>query len=175
MSYWQQFAYISLLGLVAIIVLGQLPSIDHGMQQRRQEAAVFEPVRVEALSDDNLVDALIGLPLRERLRRVSWDHSILTVDLKESDSSEVWKDTRDLIMFSFDEMGNVRQLLIRVFSGNEGDPDLLMAAETKSSDWTHKELSRLEDADGIGDTANAGKIRMLITPSGRRWQQNFAN
>lgn len=175
MSDWQQFAYISILGLAAVILLGQVPSMDQGMQQRRQEVAVFEPVRVDALSDDNLVDALIGLPLRERLRRVSWDHSILTIDLKESDSSEVWEDTRGLIMFSFDEMDNVRQLLIRVFSVNEGDPALLMAAETKTSDWTRKDLSRLRDAAGIDDTAITGKIRVFVTPAGRHWQQNFAN
>ncbi|WP_052476369.1 hypothetical protein [Cohnella kolymensis] len=175
MSFSRQFAFISLLGLAAIILLGQVPFIDQGIKHKRQETAVFDPVRVEALSDDNLVDALIGLPLRERLRRVSWDHSILTIDLKETDSSQVWTDTRDLILFSFHETDNVRQLLLRVFGGKDGNPALLMAAETKFFDWTPKELSRLKAAAGFHDSAITGKIRIAITPAGRRWQQNFAN
>lgn len=168
------FVLAALLALAAVILLGQVPSWNEGMKKWSQDVTVFAPLRVEALSDDNLVDALIRLPLQERLRRVSWDHSILTIDLTESDSSDVWEHTRELILFSFDDMHNVRQLLLRLFNEKHGDT-LLMAVETRKSDWTHKQLSRLGGVSGFGEAEISGKIRTLITPAGQLWLRNFAN
>ncbi len=164
-----------LAAILAVVLLGQLPFVDQGLKQRRYAAAVFQPVKTKVLTDDNLVDVMANLPIQVELMKVGWDHSILTVDLLATQPDKVWKDMEQLILFSYSEVHNVRQVLIRVFKNRGEDRVLLMAAETRKSEWTEKALEELRPSVFLIDPEFTSKIRLTITPSGRRWITNFAN
>ncbi len=163
-----------LVGVAAVLLLSRLPSLDQGLQQRREAVSVFQPSKAKLLTDDNLVDSLSGLPFRDQLMKVGWDHSILTVDLLGTVPDEMWEDMGRLIVFSYSEVHNVRQVLIRVFKGRGEDRRLLLAAETRKSDWTEKELSSLQPLSLMVDPDAASKIRLSVTSSGKRWFANLA-
>jgi hypothetical protein len=50
-----------------------------------------------------------------------------------------------------------------------------LAAETRKSEWTEKELSELQPSAFLMDSEFISKIRLSITPSGQRWITNFSN
>jgi len=173
-AYWRRVSLLVLLGMAAVLLLGQLSLVDNGMRQRRHASAVFEPVQSKALTDANLVDGISELALRERLIRVKWDHAILAVDLSEKEPDAVWTDAAELIKFAFADKMNVRQVLIRIFNGKNNDRMLLMAAETGRSDWSDGDLAALLSGNPGSEPGTSGKIRITVTPSGQRWKLNFA-
>jgi hypothetical protein len=159
---------------LCIVWLSQLPELDRGLQERRQAVSVFQPTKLKWLTDDNLVDALSKLSLQDQLMKVGWDHAILTIDLLGTVPDDVWEDIGRLIGFSYGEVHNVRQVLIRVYKDKGEGRTLLLAAETRRSDWTEKELDGLQQSTFMMDPAIASKIRLTVSPSGRRWITNFA-
>ncbi|MFC5531745.1 hypothetical protein [Cohnella yongneupensis] len=163
------------LGVVAIVGLGRLSSLDESLRQHRAASAVFEPLQAKMLRDDNLVDEMANLAASVRLLRVEWDHGILAIDLAAAAPADLWLDAKTLITFAFKDKNNVGQLLIRVFNGNNEDHALLSSIETLRSDWTEKQLDRLRPTDLELNPELAGRIRMTVTPAGKRWKRNFAN
>ena len=95
----KQWSTLLLVGVVVVLFLSQLPTLDERLQQRRQSVAVFQPNKAHLLTDANLVDALSRLSLQDQILRVGWDHAILTVDLMGTVPNEVWADMRQLIVF----------------------------------------------------------------------------
>jgi hypothetical protein len=172
---WRQWILLLAAGILFIVWLSQLPDLERGLQERRQAVAVFQPSKLKWLTDDNLVDALSRLPLQDQLMKVGWDHAILSIDLLGTVPDDVWEDMGRLIELSYGEVHNVRQVLIRVYKDKGEGRTLLLAAETRRSDWTDTELAGLQRSTFTMDSAVASKIRLSVSPSGRRWLVNFAN
>jgi hypothetical protein len=165
------------LAVALVALLGQLPAWEQRAQERRQATAVFTPVAVERLTNDNLVDAMVAVPLQQRLTRVGWDHAILSVDLTlrspEAAPKDLWKDTAALLRFSFAQVTGVKQLLLRVFqSAGDGQRTLLGYADSRVADWSVPELAALKPPDGWPDAAWRSKLRLVLTPAGERWLRN---
>lgn len=173
--YLRAWCLLLVAAIVAVVLLGKLLFMDQISQQRRQAVAVFQPAKEKVLTDDNLVDRMVMLPLQVDLMKVGWDHSILTVDLLGTQPDEVWEAMEQLIVFSYSEVHNVRQVLIRIFKNKGEDRTLLVAAESRKSEWTDKELVELRRSVFMIDPDFTSKIRLTITPAGRRWITNFAN
>jgi hypothetical protein len=174
-THMKSWGLLLLVGIVVVTLLGQMPTLDHALQQRRQAIAVFQPLKVTMLTDDNLVDALTKLPLQAPLMKVGWDHAILTVDLLAVEPEAVWDDIGNLIAFSYSEVHNVKQVLIRVFKNRGENRTLLLAAETRKSEWTEKELTTLQPSTLWVDDNYRARIRLSLTPSGKRWISNLVN
>ncbi|TJY44351.1 hypothetical protein E5161_02920 [Cohnella pontilimi] len=177
MPYWKSTAYLIVAGMIAILVLGRLPLWEHAAQELRAKTAMSVPRHM--LSDDNLADAMAGLRLQERLTRVEWDHSILTVDLTlrsdKGNGQGALRDLTSLIRFTFLEAGNVRQLLFRVYRENGDQRLLLFYGNGRRDEWTRDELSSLQPPNFVDDEAFGGKLRLAVTPAGERWLRNISN
>lgn len=173
---YKQWSIMLIAGCFVVLMLSRLPSVERSFEERRQAVAVFQPNSGNWLTDDNLVDALTNLSLHDRLVRVGWDHAILTVDLLGVSPIDVWADMGRLIAFAYLEERNVKQLLIRVYVDRiEGARSLMLAAETRKSDWSEEDLSDPLLTTRLADSEQASKIRLSVTPSGKRWLANFAN
>lgn len=161
-----------LTAIVAVAGIGLLSQWDQALQQRRQSIAVFQPTRANLLTDERLVDVMVQIPLHSRLMKVGWDHAILTVDLLKGKPDEVWKDMTELILYSYSEVHNVRQVLIRIYQDQGEERTLLMAVETRKNDWGVKELAELQSSVFLLNPEFSSKIRLVFTPAGRRWLSN---
>ncbi|MFC5467775.1 hypothetical protein ACFPPD_03525 [Cohnella suwonensis] len=162
-------------GLIVVLSLSALPSVDLKLEQRRQAVAVFQPGGGKWLTDDNLVDEMAALPLRGRLAKVGWDHAILTVDLTGASQGDVWADMAQLVSFACADTRNVKQLLVRIFASKAGGRTLMMAAETRKSDWSAEALADPLLSAKLADPDGREIIRLSVTTSGKRWLANFAN
>lgn len=161
-------------GLAAVLLLGQLPGWEQGLQERRRAVAAMAPRSPLLLSDDNLPDAFTALRFREKLTGVGWDHSILTVDLTLRDPAAaeaeyLWEDLSTLIRFSFADTGNVRQLLYRVYAEERGRRQLMLYGDSRREDWRDGEAAGLRAPDAASLPRFRGKIRMSLTPAGEKW------
>jgi hypothetical protein len=172
---WRQWILLLATGILCMIWLSRLPDLERGLQERRQATAVFQPTKLKWLTDDNLVDILSKLSLQEQMTKVGWDHAILTIDLLGTTPDDVWDDMGRMIGFSFGEVHNVRQVLIRVYKDKGEGRTLLLAAETRRIDWTDKELAGLQRSTLRMGPDVTSKIRLYVSPSGRRWITSFAN
>ncbi|RKP57060.1 hypothetical protein D7Z26_03480 [Cohnella endophytica] len=173
---YKQWSLLLIAGLVVVLSLSRLPSVERGFQERRQAVAVFQPNTSNWLTDDNLVDALSKLSLTDRLVKVGWDHAILTVDLLGDAPIDAWADMGKLLAFAYAEERNVKQLLIRVYVDRSGgNRSLMLAAETRKSDWSEEELADPLLTTRLADIEQASKIRLSVTPLGKHWLANFAN
>jgi hypothetical protein len=179
MSLWRSTVFTVTAGLVGALLLGRLAGQEQGVQERRSKIAVMAPHWAETLSDDNLADAVAGLRITQRITRVGWDYSILSVDLAfrgvESGKSAIWEDVIELIRFSFSGVENVRQLLIRVYRETSGTRTLLFYGDSRRADWTSRELTELRPPDASGEEIFLRKIRLTATPAGNRKLRNLAN
>ncbi|MBP1999533.1 hypothetical protein J2Z69_000552 [Paenibacillus shirakamiensis] len=114
------------------------------------------------LSEDNLVDAMIMLPLSLPLSKADLNDHMLSVDLKitknNTHMSRVYLNIAALIRFAFERTSNINQLLIRVMAEDEwvGEKHLLLAADIRRDEWP--ELA-LEELEALGDQELTPEIK----------------
>ena len=177
----RRYASLAALGLAAfavVLLLGRLPSAERQLNDRLSIVSVFEPETAGWLTDDRLVDAMAAIPLANRPLKVVWNHGILAVDLRNDQPDVLQRDLALLIDYAYADVRNVKQVLIRVFETRGERKTLLLAAETRKTDWTDDNLEKL--SLWTGDLATAPperwpNVRWTITSEGRRRLENFAN
>ncbi|MDP5273794.1 hypothetical protein [Chengkuizengella axinellae] len=97
------------------------------------------------LSDGNLVDFMIDLPIQNKLSKVGWDHSTLSIDLNISETlnkpNTVYQDLYSIVHSGLKETKNVKLVLIRVFDQDHlgsGNQKLLMTVDANDSQWSEE-------------------------------------
>ncbi|MHA7963604.1 hypothetical protein ACX93W_05605 [Paenibacillus sp. CAU 1782] len=141
---------------------GDLPAIRHA-----------EP---ERLGDSNLVEVLAGVPLKERLGRVEWNGSELTLELRVSSTEgrpDVWfDDAKSFIELSFGQLDNVKRLLFRIAeSGHGAERRLLAVMDIRAEDpWLKEELDTLALWNPVHDEIWRKRLRLRLTAA---WNERF--
>lgn len=175
--YLYGFAFVAT-AFAVVLLLARLPAAEQNLNHRLSSVSVFEPESAARLTDDRLVDALSAIPLSNRPIRLEWDHGILAVDLRGEVPHLLYRDIALLLDFAYSDVRNVKQVLVRAFETRGERKVLLLAAETRKTDWTDEELELLRQPTGKPDSELAGRssnIRWTITAAGKRWFGNFAN
>jgi hypothetical protein len=174
MSYARMSVTILATGLAAILLLGRLAELEPHLGSLRHDVLAMSP-RHSMLSAANLPDILTAMQLQHRLIGAKWEQAKLTVDLALDpdlrDAAALWRDLAELLRISFQEHDNVQQLLFRVYLIEGGNRTLCFYGDPRKSDWTHPELAALVDseADGAAWEPFRKRIRLSITPAGKRW------
>lgn len=141
---------------------GDLPAIRHA-----------EPGR---LGDGNLVEVLAGVPLKERLGRVEWNGSVLTLELRVSANEgrpEAWfDDAKSFIALSFGQLDNVKRLLFRIAeSGHGSERRLLAVMDIRAEDpWLKEDMDTLALSNPIHDEIWRERLRLRLTDA---WKERF--
>jgi len=162
-------------GLAAALLIAIAPESapDGG-----RHLAVFGQDRSVRLDSDNLVDLLAGTEFGQRIRRVRWSGSVLSVDFTVADGGSaeaVYADLKELIALSFWHTSNVRRLLVRFgeHDSASGRERLLLAADVRRSDpWIASHWSGLKAADPGRDRIWRERLRIVTT---RLWQERFGS
>jgi hypothetical protein len=143
------------------------------MQPEGRHLAVFRQDRSVHLDSNNLVDLLASANFGQKIRRVHWTGSVLSVDFMlrhdAAAAEDVFADLKELIAQSFGHTTNVRRLLVRF--ADEGDGRLLLAADVRRSDpWMEEHWDGLKDADLGRDPVWRERLRLTATG---RWKERF--
>ncbi|WP_147384494.1 hypothetical protein [Paenibacillus sp. 1011MAR3C5] len=139
------------------------------------EVAVFRGTPIEHLTNTNIVDALVGVDLHERLGHVEWGNSVLTLELvvpSDSGRPEHWfDDVERLIGVSYKQLNNVKRLLIRIVESDGKKKRLLAAVDVREGDaWLFGELGELRDSDPVHDEVWRQRLRLSFTSA---WMDRF--
>ncbi|MGQ3477464.1 hypothetical protein [Paenibacillus sp. TY11] len=159
------------------VLLPSLQVLDSGTAAVRETQATISTQQRVLLTDDNLVDTLNELPLTTPIVSVSWEHSVLTLDVKlskeETTPLEIYQNMAELAAFSFYGTTNVRQLLLRVVTQDEwsGERHLLLASDIRRNEWTNEALEQLRSREGAELPEDLkSRFRVTVTPM---WQNRF--
>lgn len=138
--------------------------------------AVFRQDRSVRLDSNNLVDLLASAEFGQKIRRVRWSGSVLSVDFavrEEASAEAVYSDLKELIAQSIGRTTNVRRLLVRFEEAGaaSGRGGLLLAADVRRSDpWITEQWSGLRSADLGRDRIWRERLRLTAT---RQWDERF--
>jgi hypothetical protein len=161
MRWFVGFIITSFVSIGVALLLSNLTEINEKYNQAHQEQMQSVSIGVESkLSDQNIVDRLINLPLNLDIHRVDWSHSILSIDLKLTNSDMVptliYKDLIEISHFGLDSMDNVKEVLIRVFDMNIADPShvqFMLAMNAHRDNWSTVQYESFEQ-----NKINAGQF-----------------
>lgn len=154
---------------------GWLPAAIHDNGESSRDVAVFRGEPVVRLTNDNIVDALAGVNLRERLGHAEWRNSVLSLELLvpgDGGRPEAWfGDVEKLIGVSFHQLNNVSRLLVRIVQIDGDEKRLLAAIDVRSSDaWLHEEPQEPGITNPVHDEAWRQRLRLSFTTA---WIERF--
>ncbi|MBH5317963.1 hypothetical protein I6N90_09115 [Paenibacillus sp. GSMTC-2017] len=163
------------LTLVLTISLAWLTSTISKNEDAHQNITVFKEDRIDHLSNSNIVDVLLRIPLQETVGHVEWNNSRLTLELVVAANSgrpETWfNDVKKLINVSFAELNNVNRLLIRIVEKDTYGKRLLTAVDVRVTDeWLRDDLKSLDYANPVYDQTWRKRLRLSFTNT---WENRF--
>lgn len=161
--------------LVITIGAAWLPNALMKARDSRSEIAVFRGAPVDHLTNMNIVDALVGVELHERLGHVEWSNSVLSLELvvpSNGGRPERWfDDVERLIGLSYQQLDNVKRLLIRIVESNGKKNRLLAAVDVREGDaWLFGDMSELRHSDPVHDEIWRQRLRLSFTSA---WMDRF--
>lgn len=139
-----------------------------------EASPVFQPDGVSRLTESNMVDALVDLPLELRIAKADFRQSVLSVDLflpaGVSGERFVYHDLYELTRFAWSRTANVDRVLVRILllqGEDRTERELLLAMEAKRT-----QTEPAEKPQGKGTTADIrafleGRYHFTYTPKWR--------
>jgi hypothetical protein len=131
------------------------------------------------LSEQNLVDFMVKLPLDLQVAKVSWQHAILSIDLLSVPGNTidtmVYHDLFELSQFGLYRLSNVNQVLVRIIEHKETERnrnELLLAMDSRKENMqaqktNMKELSALDRQKYL-----QSHYRLTYT---QKWKEQFVD
>lgn len=126
------------LSMGVALMLALLPEWDQAAGTSSSARTVFQPEKPAKLTDDNLVDALVRIPLQLDIGKADLHQLVLSVDLYMpsglTESRMVYHDLYELSQFGLAATNNVEQVLIRVLEREDGEGanrQLLLAMDAR--------------------------------------------
>jgi hypothetical protein len=110
--------------------------VHHEQAYKEKDLDVF--ANGSQLSEQNLVDFMVKLPLELQVAKVSWQHAILSVDLLSVPGNTidtmVYHDLFELSQFGLYRISNVNQVLVRIIEHKQTESnrnELLLAMDSR--------------------------------------------
>jgi hypothetical protein len=108
---------VGVLSVAIALCLALVPKLHSAMLDNKEAASVFGPSAGRQMTDRNVVDVLVQIPLQLRIRKVELTTSTLTVELNLPRSADEEVVVRDLYTFTqkvFAGTSNINNVLVRV-------------------------------------------------------------
>ncbi|GFZ89676.1 hypothetical protein GCM10008018_39850 [Paenibacillus marchantiophytorum] len=163
------------ISVAMVICLSLLPQMDRSTGLHAPSN--WSSNRAGQLTNENVVDLLVQVPLQLRIRKVELSHSRMSLDLslpKNADSVSVYRDLYTLAQTMLSKTKNVDQVWVRVidYSGSKESAStqlvLAMVAERENGKDMEKNASDLSLIQLEQQLQN--RFRLTYTS---RWQQKY--
>lgn len=141
------------------------------------DLGVFANPNEKQLSEQNLVDFMIKLPLKLQIVKVNWQHAILSIDLLSVPGNTidtmVYHDLYELSQFGLYRVSNVNQVLIRIIEHKETESnrnELLLAMDSRKENIQTQKNSLKELSDLNRQKYLQSHYRLTYT---QKWKEQF--
>ncbi|MCU6708363.1 hypothetical protein M6D81_06510 [Paenibacillus sp. J5C_2022] len=163
-----------LAALAVTAALAWIPDLLQKQAVARHPVAVFREMPLNRITNENVVDILSGVELRERLGKVKWSSSVLTVDIVASSQGgrpeALFSDMAKLIRLSYKRLTNVDRLLIRFTVRSGGEQRIMAAVDVRQQDGWLANESIPAYIDPIHDVKWRNRLRLSFTSA---WVQRY--
>ena len=110
-------AAISLSVIIALLI-SVIPYLE--LFKLDRDLPVFKQQKQYMISENNIVDFIASFSTKMKIKRVTWQHDALSIDLLLSKDSQVdteiiYQELYQIIQKGFVQTDNVKEMLIRVF------------------------------------------------------------
>jgi hypothetical protein len=133
--------------------------------------------KVGQLTNNNLADFLVELPLQLRIRKVALNHSILSIDLnlpRSVDEASVYRDLYTIVQSTITKSSNVNQILVRImdYSGavSSSTAQLVLAMEANRDKAGDLKQSISSSSAMLLEQELKARFHLTYTP---KWQQRY--
>lgn len=158
-------------GLSIVIAWGLslLPDIKQRAAGTEAEVTVFQEVKPIALSTANLVDWVLGVPMRLELKKVDWNDSILAMDFQVHEDTQfpddIYLQMMDTVRHGLVETRNVQRVRIRVYEEEPagGVRRLLTALDAERSKLNEADLVDWRDHESKADRWLVERFQLMHT------------
>src|SRR5690554_4081515 len=82
MKLWARFFVVAIMSVGLAWLLTYLPDLQSNLPNKNNDLQVFKNDRAVTLTDDNIVDWIVTVPIQLELKRVDWSDRILSVDFE---------------------------------------------------------------------------------------------
>jgi hypothetical protein len=117
----------------------------------KKDLAAADSPQGKQLTEQNIVDYMMSLPLQLRVANVGWHQSILSVDLLSTPGNTidtmVYHDLFELSQFGLQEVSNVNQVRVRIIEhkGTErSHPEILLAMDSRKENMQNQKTNLKE-------------------------------
>jgi hypothetical protein len=138
---------------------------------------VFSSSRTKQLSEQTIVDFVIALNVHERVQKIDWNRSTLSVDLTmnpQADKGLLFRDLYRIAHSALSDTSNVERVLIRVMDRSRhqsGPPQLVIALDAARQDVPRGEkMKDLPEAAGDYEQYVTSRFRVTYTV---KWKELF--
>ncbi len=122
------------LAIIIAFVLSLIPNSK--IINLYQDFPVFSPREQIELNNENIVDFISPLSNKMQIKKVKWEHNILSVDFYVNDDSNIdtsgiYEEFYNITKKSFVESTNIKEVLLRVFIDDMNKVFVAVSAQKK--------------------------------------------
>jgi hypothetical protein len=173
---WRQRLLVTAgLSAAVAVCMSLLPQLDPSLDRDAKGHVTSQ--QALTITDRNLVDLLVQVPLQLRIRKVELNHATLSIDLnlpKNVDEAAVYRDLYAIAQATISRTSNVNQVLVRVMDysvATSGTSAQLVVAMDADRDHAKNLDARIQEVSTIMlEQQVKARFHLTYTP---RWQQRY--
>ncbi|NEW06083.1 hypothetical protein GK047_08680 [Paenibacillus sp. SYP-B3998] len=163
------------LSIAVAVCLSLLPKLDHSVGTSLLDT--WSSKRTAQLTDRNLVDLLVQVPIQLRIRKVELTNSRLSLDLslpKNADSAAVYRDLYTIAQIMTSKTNNVNQVWVRIldYSGAKDQSSAQLVLAMVADREHGKDMETSANGLSLIQLEQQLQNRFHITYTSR-WQQRY--
>lgn len=176
MKLWARFFVVAVLSVCLAWLLSYLPELQSNLPNAQNELQVFKNDHAVTLTEDNIVDWIVTIPLHLELKRVDWSDRILSVDFEAGtpleSSKVIFNQLLDFVYYGLGGTTNVDRVWVRLVQNSVGETQqpkrLLLALDANRAQISEEDYERWKsDLMSAEDLINS-RFQLTMTPQWSR-------
>jgi hypothetical protein len=172
MKLWTRFIIVVITSISLAWLLSFLPDLQSELPAATNELQVFHHEDAVTLTEKNIVDWIITVPLQMKLMRVDWSDRILSVDFevgKPLESSRIiYNQLLDFVYYGLGATTNVDRVWVRIMqaSGSEANQPkrLLIALDANREQISEDDYERWKNQLITAEHLIHTRFQLTLTP-----------
>lgn len=172
MKLWARFFVVAAFSICIAWLLSLLPELNSHLPSDLNELQVFKNDNPVTLTEDNIVDWIVTVPLRLEMRRVDWSDRILSVDFEVGTPIEpsevIFNQLLDFVYYGLGGTTNVDRVWVRVVQtpiGESQQPRRLLLALDANREQVSEEDYELWKSEQISvEQLIEKRFQLTVTP-----------
>ncbi len=178
MKLWIHLFVVALLSICIAWMLSFLPELKPHLPNGQRELQVFNNDKPITLTDNNLVDWVVSVPMQLELIRVDWSDRILSVDFevgKPMESSDiVYNQLLEFVYYGLGGTTNVNRVWVRLVQSSEEEDRhskrLLLALDAHRSQISESDYNSWRNGQITAEWLIDRRFQLTVTPQWTRLQ-----